>query len=236
MKHINTIIILLLAFSWQVHGQLQLVDLKDLKPGMEHHQDGKIPVFNSALKIPGSPEVHTTGAADIYHPDNLLAVVDGQLVSLAKDQLAISNGFKPFRNLMNISNGFLQLNTVEGIGVWNDNNISNGFLYFSGFADLAALHTLRTDAITLSLGDTDSSQSSSELVSSRGCGHCDDEEYAFKLWVFLQELFSTHNPWDMVTVIVDGMMVTMPAGALGAHLNNGAYRLVRGDRRMPEFP
>lgn len=235
MKHIYTII-LLLALSWQAHGQLLLVNLKDLKPGMEHHQDGKIPVFRSALKITGTPEVLTTVTADVYHPDNLLAVVDGQLVSLAKEQLAISNGFRPFRNLMNISNGFLQLNTVKGIGVWNDNNISNGYLYFSGFADLASLHTLRADATSLTSAEADENPTSSELVSSPGCSHCDDEEYQFKLWVYLQELNSTHNPWDTVTVIVDGMMVEMSAGALGAHLNNGAYRLGGGDGRMPEFP
>ena len=241
MKHINTIIILLLAFSWQVHGQLQLVDLQDLKSGMEHHQDGKIPVFKSALKISGSPEVFSGGSVDVYHPDNLLAVVDNQLVVFPKQELAISNGFRPFRNLMNISNGFLLLKNRYGVGVWNDNSISNGFLYFRGFADLSAIHTLRDDASTLTQQQADDHQSSTELVSqsSGDCGNwgnCDDDEYDFELWLFLEELNRTHNPWDMVMVMVDGVMVQMSAGALGAHLNNGAYRLGGGDGRMPEFP
>ena len=244
MKHINTIIILLLAFSWQVHGQLQLVDLKDLQPGMEHHQDGKIPVFRSALKIIDSPEVISGGSLDIYHPDNLLAVVDNQLVVFPKKQLAISNGFRPFRNLMNISNGFLQLKNRYGVGVWNDSSISNGFLYFRGFAALATLHKIQATAVTLTQAEYDSTQPSTAVTSTvpehpDDCvdwGNCDDDEHDFELWWFLDELERNFNPWDRIMVMVDGMLVEMSVGAVSAHLRNGAFTLGGGDGRMPEFP
>lgn len=244
MKQFNTIILFLLALSWQAHGQLKLVDLTDLKPGMEHHQNGKIPVFRSALQLADSPKVQTTGSADVYHPDNLLAVVDGQLVVFPKEQLAISNGFRPFRNLMNISNGFLQLKNRYGVGVWTDNSISNGFLYFRGFAALATLHKIQDSAVTLSLAEVDptgpstavTSSDTSETYDCEDWGNCDDDEYDFELDWFLDELSRNYNPWDRIMVMVDGMLVEMSVGALSAHLRNGAFGLGGGDGRMPEFP
>ncbi|MFC3195284.1 hypothetical protein ACFODZ_13610 [Marinicella sediminis] len=244
----KTIIILLLAISCQLHAQLQLVDLGELKSGMEHHQSGKIPIFKSSLKLAGKPKINLNAGLDVYDPNNLLAAIDGQLVVFPKAQLAISNGFKPFKDLMGISNGFLQLKNRYGVGVWTDQNISNGFLYFRGFASLKSFHVISDTAVTMTWRDYDPAQSSTELVSDgsenpddpvddcRDWGNCDDDEHDFELWWFLEELNRNHNPWDRIMVMLDGVMVEMSVGAVSAHLNNGAFRLGGGDGRMPEFP
>ncbi len=247
MQNFKYIWMLLLVFSFKTNAQLQLVNLTDLEQGMQNHQAGKIPVFKSALLQPGQtdqPKVVTERLYDIYSSRNLMAVIDGQLVVFPKDLLAISNGFRPFRNLMNISNGFLKLKFGYGVAQWHQAEISNGYFYFRGFASLQGIHALKGTAATLSLAEWDSSQPSTAVTSDNpdepyDCwdwGNCDDDEYDFELDLFLNELNRTHNPWDMVTVMVDGMLVEMPAGALSAHLRNGAFRLGGGDGRMPEFP
>jgi hypothetical protein len=225
MKKINAMILFLLALSWQAHGQLQLVNLQELLPGMEHHQSGKIPVFKSALKVPGENLVVTDAGLDLYDDANLMAVIDGQFVVLPKHQLAISNGFSPFNNLMNISNGFLQLNQSQGIGVWSELGISNGFLYFKGFASLPTMHAIKSSAVTISEEDVDPSKPSMQIPSNpeedcQGSEDCRDLEYNWKLWFLLQELNNKFNPWDEITVVVDGVIMTMTAGAVEAHLRN----------------
>lgn len=244
MKIIKYFWIVLLFFNSKSHAQLQLVNLNDLEQGMENHQMGKIPVFKSALLqqgVEGQPKVVSDRLYDIYDSRNLMAVIDGQLVVFPQEMLAISNGFKPFKNLMNISNGIFKLEFGYGVAHWNETEISNGFFYFRGFASLKGVQVLKGTASTLSLADWKPTQTSTAVTSddTGDCwdwGNCDDGEYDIELDLFLDELGRTHNPWDMVTVMVDGMLVEMSAGALSAHLRNGAYRLGGGDGRMPEFP
>jgi len=247
MKKLIYIMMMVWVFCVDSQAQLQLVKLTDLENGLENHQNGKIPVFRSVLSHPGDtaqPKVVSSRLYDIYDNRNILAVINGQLVAFPKRMLAISNGFSPFKDLMGISNGYLKLEHGIGVARWTNPTISNGFFYFKGYASLPGMHEIKGTANTLSLVDWDPNQPSSTINSEDpdlpdDCwywGTCDDHEYDFRLDLFLRELERTTNPWDMMNVMVDGVMMRMSAGALAAHLGNGAFRLGGGDGRMPEFP
>ncbi len=239
MKKISVIWITMLLVSFNLQAQLQLVNLNDLKEGKEHHQAGQLPVFESALWRKNQadlPMVSHDPLYNIYSKNNLMAVVDGQLVVFPKELLSISNGYSPFKDLMNISNGFLKLKVRKGVGHWSAPGISNGMLHFTGFASLKSMHLLQDTATTLSSNEVEDDQDSSNIISDDPGYWDDDDDYDIRLDLFLDELARHNNPWDMVTVMVDGVLVEMSAGALAAHLGNGAFILAGGDRRMPEFP
>ncbi len=250
MKRMKFIWALLLVLSFNTHAQLQLVDLRDLRPGKENHQAGKIPVFRSALLNQSNeslPKVTSERIYNIYNQANLMAAIDGQLVVFPKQMLAVSNGFSPFKDLMGISNGYLKLKIGYGVAQWTQPSISNGYFYFQGFASLRGMHAMQESSTTLTLNEIELDQPSTTVITDdpdgdgdsdcwSGGGSCDDREYDIRLDWFLNDLNRQLNPWDRIMVMVDGVMVEMSVGALGAHLRNGAFRLGNGDRWMPEFP
>ncbi len=239
MKKINVLWVIMLLVSFNLQAQLQLVSLTDLQAGKENHQAGQLPVFESALwrkNQAGLPKVTHERLYNLYDKKNLIAVLDGQLVVFPRDMLSISNGYSPFKDLMNVSNGFLKLKVRKGVGHWTAPGISNGLLHFIGFAPLKSMHELQGTATTISSNEVDEEQDSTSIITDDPDYWDDDNDYDIRLDLFLDELARNTNPWDMVMVMVDGVLVEMSAGAVAAHLGNGAYILVGGDRRMPEFP
>ncbi|WP_395376840.1 hypothetical protein [Marinicella sp. W31] len=228
----------LLLFSIHLNAQIQLVDLQSLDAGFSDYQSGKIPVFSSLMHHKGPHDLDLVLPEDThydpYDKNILMAVIDNHLVLLPKKTLQISNGFSPFVDLMPISNGYLLLSKDKGIARWRYNSISNGYLKFKGFAKIDSFIAVADTGFNNLPHHGDEDMPVSAMSSTQDDD--DDHYYDFLLDIFLRELFRNHNPWDYICVYVDGVKMEMSAGAVGAHLGNGAFRLVGGDRFNPEYP
>ncbi len=224
MKKIMTLITALMLCSFQLNAKLQLVNLADLRAGMEHHQQGLIPVFKSQWQDNSQqsiPQVVNQRIYNIYHRNNIIAVVDGQLVVFPKRDLSISNGLSPFKDLMGISNGLGKLKPGLGIGVWDNPDASSSLISFLGFAPLESIHLLKGTAVTVSNSQINRNLNSTTISSFDSTASTTDDDIKREIWVI--DILSRHNPWDFIWVRVDGMMVKMSAGALVSHVDNGAF-------------
>ena len=228
----------LLLMSLHSQAQLQLVNLQSLDNSYSDYQSGKIPVFSSLMHHKGPYDLDLVEEKDTNYdldsPDIFMAVIDNRLLLLPKKYLQISNGL-PFVDLMPQVDGFLQLDKKNGLAKWKYNSISNGFLKFKGYARIDSFIAVAGTGFN-NLPNHGGEEMPVTSFSSTQDDDDNDHYYNFLLDMFLRELFRNHNPWDMICVIVDGVKMEMSAGAVGAHLRNGAFILVGGNHFNPEFP
>jgi len=226
-----------LLMSLHIQAQVQLVDLQSLDSSYADYQSGKIPVFSSLMHHKGPYDLDLVLPEDTnYDPDDadiFMAVIDNRLVLLPKKYLQISNGL-PFVDIMSISNGFLQLSKKNGMARWRYNAISNGYLKFKGYAPIDSFIAIAGTGINSLPNNSGEEMPVTALASTQDDD--DDAYYDFLLHNFLRELSRNFNPWDYICVYVDGVKVEMSAGAVSAHLRNGAFHLAGGNRFNPEYP